>query len=57
MTIFNIILGPRSFMDASLLSNVFLGHSFYFDDHEIIKFQKLVENPNKMTVANLSRDL
>ena len=33
----------------------FLKNSLYFDVNEIISFQKLVENLNKMTIANLGR--
>ena len=40
---------------ASLLSNFLLDNSLYFDDNDIIIFQKLVGYLNKMTVANLGR--
>jgi hypothetical protein len=39
----------------SLLSNFLLDNSLNFGVNEIISFQKLVENLDKMTVANLSR--
>ena len=38
---------------ASLLSNFLLDNSLYFGANEIISFQKLVGNSNKMTIANL----
>jgi hypothetical protein len=40
---------------ASLLSNFLLDNSLHFGVNEIITFQKLVENLNKRTVANLGR--
>jgi hypothetical protein len=40
---------------ASLLSNFLLDNSLHFGVNEIISFQKLVENFDKMTVANLGR--
>ena len=40
---------------ASLLSSFLLKNSLYFGINEIISFQKLVGNLNKMTVANLGR--
>ena len=40
---------------ASLLSNFVLENSLYFGVNEIISFQKLVGNLDKMTVANLGR--
>jgi hypothetical protein len=40
---------------ASLLSNFLLDNSLHFGVHEIFSFQKLVENLDKMTVANLGR--
>ena len=40
---------------ASLLSNILLDNSLYFGVNEIISFQKLVGNLDKMTVANLGR--
>jgi hypothetical protein len=39
----------------SLLSNFLLDNSLHFDVNEIISFQKLVGNLDKMTVANLGR--
>ena len=38
---------------ASLLSSFLLKNSLYFGVYEIISFQKLVGNLDKMTVANL----
>ena len=40
---------------ASLLSNFSLDKSLHFGVNEIISFQKLVENLDKMIVANLGR--
>ena len=40
---------------ASLLSNFLLDNSLHFGVNEIISFQKLVENLDKMTLANLSK--
>jgi hypothetical protein len=40
---------------ASLLSNFLLDNSLHLGVNEIIIFQKLIENLDKMTVANLSR--
>jgi hypothetical protein len=40
---------------ASLLSNFLLDNSLHFGVNEMISFQKLVANLEKMTVANLSR--
>jgi hypothetical protein len=40
---------------ALLLSNFLLNNSLHFDVNEIISFQKLVGNLDKMTVANLGR--
>ena len=40
---------------ASLLSNFLLDNSLHFGVNEIISFQKLVGNLDKMTVANLGR--
>ena len=40
---------------ASLLSNFLLDDSLHFGVNEIISFQKLVGNLEKMTVANLGR--
>ena len=40
---------------ASLLSGVLLENSLYFGVNEIISFQKLVTNVDKMTIANLGR--
>ena len=40
---------------ASFLSNFLLDNSIYFDVNEIISFQKLVENLDNMTIANLGR--
>ena len=40
---------------ASLLSNFLLDNSLHFGVHEIISFQKLVGNLDKMTIANLGR--
>ena len=40
---------------ASLLSNFLLDNSLHFGVNEIISFQKLVGNLEKMTVANLGR--
>ena len=40
---------------ASLLSSFLLENSLYFGVNEIISFQKLVGNLDKMTVANLGR--
>ena len=40
---------------ASLLSNFLLDNSLHFGVNEIISFQKLVENLDKMIVANLGR--
>jgi hypothetical protein len=40
---------------ASLLSNLLLHNSLHFGVNEIISFQKLVENLNKMTIASLGR--
>jgi hypothetical protein len=40
---------------ASLLSNFLLNNSFHFGANEIISFQKLVGNLDKMTIANLRR--
>jgi hypothetical protein len=37
---------------ASLLSNFLLDNSLHFGVNEIIRFQKLVGNFDKMTVAN-----
>ena len=39
----------------SLLSNILLDNSLHFGVHEIINFQKLIGNFDKMTVANLGR--
>jgi hypothetical protein len=38
---------------ASLLSSFLLENSLYFGGNEIISFQKLVGNLDKMTIANL----
>jgi hypothetical protein len=40
---------------ASLLSSFLLENSLHFSVDEIISFQKLVGNLDKMTVANLGR--
>ena len=40
---------------ASLLSNFLLDNSLHFGVNEIISFQKLVWNLDKMTIANLGR--
>ena len=40
---------------ASLLYGFLLENSLYFGVNEILRFQKLVGNLNKMTVANLGR--
>ena len=40
---------------ASLLSSFLLNNSLYFGVNEIISFQKLAGNLDKMTVANLGR--
>jgi hypothetical protein len=40
---------------ASLSSNFLLDNSLHFGVNEIISFQKLVRNLDKMTVANLGR--
>jgi hypothetical protein len=40
---------------ASLLSNFLLNNSLHFGVNEIMSFQKLVGNLDKMTVANLGR--
>jgi hypothetical protein len=40
---------------ASLLSRFFLDTFLHFGVNEVINFQKLVENLDKMTVANLRR--
>jgi hypothetical protein len=40
---------------ASLLSSFLLKNSLHFSVDEIISFQKLVGNLDKMTVANLGR--
>ena len=40
---------------AWLLSSFLLENSLYFGANEIISFQKLVGNSDKMTVANLGR--
>ena len=40
---------------ASLLSNFLLDNSLHFGVNEIISFQKLVGNLDKMTIANLGR--
>ena len=40
---------------ASLLSNFVLDNSLHFDVYEIISFQKLVGNLDKMTVVDLGR--
>ena len=40
---------------ASLLSNFLLDNSLHFGVNEILSFQKLVGNLDKMTVANLGR--
>ena len=40
---------------ASLLSNFFLDNSLHFGVNEILSFQKLVGNLDKMIVANLGR--
>ena len=40
---------------ASLLSSFLLENSLYFGVNEIISFQKLVGNLDKMTVADLGR--
>ena len=40
---------------ASLLSNFLLNNSLHFGVNEILSFQKLVGNLDKMTVANLGR--
>jgi hypothetical protein len=40
---------------ASLLSNFLLDNFLHFGVNEIFSFQKLVENLDKMTVANLGR--
>ena len=40
---------------ASLLFNFLLNNSLHFGVNEIISFQKLVGNLDKMTVANLGR--
>ena len=40
---------------ASLLSNNFLHNSLHFGVNEIIRFQKLLRNLDKMTNANLGK--
>ena len=40
---------------ASLLSDSLLDNSLHFGVDEIISFQKLIKNLDKMTVANLGR--
>ena len=40
---------------ASLLSNLLLDNSLHFGVNEIISFQKLVGNLDKMTITNLGR--
>ena len=40
---------------ASLLSNFLLDNSLHFGVNEMISFQKLIGNLDKMTIANLSR--
>ena len=40
---------------ASLLSNFLLDNSLHFGVNEMISFQKLIENLDKMTIANLGR--
>ena len=40
---------------ASLLFNFLLDNSLHFGVNEMISFQKLVGNLDKMTIANLSR--
>ena len=40
---------------ASLLSNFLLDNTLHFGVNEIISFQKLVGNFDKMTIANLGR--
>ena len=40
---------------ASLLSNFLLHNSLHFDVSEIISFQRLVGNLDKMIIANLGR--
>jgi len=44
-----------SVMYISYLSSLWLENSFYFGVNEMISFQKLVGNIDKMTVANLGR--
>ena len=41
---------------ASMLSNFLLDNSLHFGVNEIISSQKLVENIDKMTIANLDRE-
>ena len=40
---------------ASLLLNFLLDNSLHFGVNEIVSFQKLVGNLDKMTIANLGR--
>ena len=40
---------------ASLLFNFLLDNSLHFGVYEILSFQKLVGNLDKMTIANLAR--
>jgi hypothetical protein len=40
---------------ASLLSNFLLDNSLHFGVNEIIRFQKLIGNSDKMAIANLDR--
>ena len=40
---------------ASLLSNLLLDNSLHFDVNEILSFQKLVGNLDKITFSNLDR--
>ena len=40
---------------ASLLFNFLLDNSLHFGVNEILSFQKLVGNLDKMTIANLAR--
>ena len=40
---------------ALVLSNFLLDNSLHFDVNEIISFEKLVGNLDKMTIANLGR--
>ena len=40
---------------TSLLSNFLFNNSLYYDVSEILSFEKLVGNLDKMTIANLSK--